>query len=66
MVALHRGTILLSYPVLAELYEVLARPKLRRYLDEADIRSFLAALTHEAEFVGQRQISLDNTFVVVL
>ena len=51
MLARNRGTILLSYTVLAELYEVLGRPRLRRYLDEGDVRNFLAALTHQAEWI---------------
>jgi putative PIN family toxin of toxin-antitoxin system len=42
---------LLSFEVLAELYEVLGRKRFRRYVDEEDIRSFLAALTREAEWV---------------
>jgi uncharacterized protein len=49
--ALKRGKILLSYSVLAELYDVLSRKKFRRYIDEEDVRGFLAALTREAEWV---------------
>jgi uncharacterized protein len=45
------GAILLSYAVLAELFEVLHREKFRRYIDEEDIRRFLAALTREAVWV---------------
>jgi len=37
--------------VLAELYEVLSRKRFRRYVDEEDIRTFLAALTREAQWV---------------
>ncbi len=44
--------ILLSYAVLAELFEVLHREKFRRYIDQEDIRRFLAALTREAEWVN--------------
>jgi len=50
--ALREGKILLSFAALAELYEVLSRKQFRRYVDEQDIRSFLAALTREAQWVG--------------
>jgi len=49
--ALSKGTILLSYSVLAEVYEVLTRKQFRRYVDEEEVRAFLAALTREAEWV---------------
>jgi putative PIN family toxin of toxin-antitoxin system len=49
--AVREGKILLSFPVLAELYEVLSRKRFRRYVDEEDIRSFLASLTREAQWV---------------
>ena len=49
--ALQKGKVLLSFATLAELYEVLGRKKFLRYIDEEDIRSFLAALTREAEWV---------------
>jgi uncharacterized protein len=49
--ARQEGVILLSYDVLAELFEVLHREKLHPYIDEEDIRRFLAALTREAEWV---------------
>ena len=49
--ALQKGSVLLSFATLAELYEVLGRKKFLRYIDEEDIRSFLAALTREAEWV---------------
>ena len=49
--ALQKGKVLLSFPVLAELYEVLGRKRLRRYIDEEDVRIFLAALTREAQWV---------------
>ena len=42
---------MISFPTLAELYEVLGREKFLRYVDEIDIRNFLAALTREAEWV---------------
>ncbi len=37
--------------MLAELYEVLTRKKFRRYVEEEDVRVFLAALTREAQWV---------------
>jgi putative PIN family toxin of toxin-antitoxin system len=49
--ALQKGKVLLSFATLAELYEVLGRKKFLRYIDEEDIRSFLAALTREAQWV---------------
>ena len=49
--ALRRGTILLSFAVLAELYEVLGRKQFARYVDEEDVRKFVAALTRETEWV---------------
>jgi len=49
--AVREGKILLSFAVLAELYEVLSRKRFRRYVDEEDIRSFVAALTREAQWV---------------
>jgi len=49
--ALQKGRILVSFAVLAELYEVLSRKRFRRYVDEEDIRTFLAALTREAQWV---------------
>jgi putative PIN family toxin of toxin-antitoxin system len=49
--ALRKGKVLLSSAVLAELYEVLTRKQFRRYIDEEDIRIFLAALTSEAQWV---------------
>ncbi len=49
--ALKRGKVLLSFAVLAELYEVLSRTKFRRYVDEEDVRTFLAALTREAQWI---------------
>jgi len=48
---LRKGKILLSFAALAELYEVLSRKQFRRYVDEEDIRNFLAALTREAQWV---------------
>src|SRR5208283_4536504 len=49
--AQHDGAILLSFAVLTELFEVLHREKFRHYVDEEDVRRFLAALTREALWV---------------
>ena len=49
--ALKKGRVLLSFAVLAELYEVLTRKQFRRYIDEEEIRTFVAALTREAQWV---------------
>lgn len=49
--ALRTGKVLLSFEALAELYEVLNRKQFRRYIDEKVIRTFLAALTREAEWI---------------
>jgi uncharacterized protein len=49
--ALRKGTVLISFAALAELREVLSRRKFRRYIDEEDIRMFLAALTRQTEWV---------------
>jgi len=49
--ALAQGQFILSFSALAELYEVLSRKQFRRYVDDADIRVFLAALTREAEWI---------------
>ena len=49
--ALKPGKLLLSFPILAELCEVLSREKFRRYIDEEDVRTFVAVLTREAEWV---------------
>jgi uncharacterized protein len=43
--------LLLSFAVPAELCEVLSRKRFRRYIDEEDIRTFVAVLTREAERV---------------
>jgi putative PIN family toxin of toxin-antitoxin system len=50
-VALREGKVLISFATLAELNEVLSRKRFRSYVDEEDVRSFLAALTREAEWV---------------
>ena len=49
--ALQEGRILLSFATLAELYDVLSRKRFRRYLNEEDIRTFVAVLIREAEWV---------------
>lgn len=49
--ALTTGKLLLSFALLAELYDVLSRKRFRRYLDEEDVRGFLAALTRESQWV---------------
>lgn len=43
--------LLLSFPVLAELNEVLGRQHFRRYVHEDEVRRFLAAFAREAEWV---------------
>lgn len=48
---MREGRVLISFAALAELNEVLSRKRFRRYVDEEDVRSFLAALTREAEWV---------------
>ncbi len=50
-VAIREGKVLLSFATLAELYEVLTRKRFRPYVDEEDIRDFLAALTREVQWV---------------
>ena len=47
---LREGKVLVSFVALAELNEVLSRKRFRRYIDEEDVRSFVAALTREAEW----------------
>jgi putative PIN family toxin of toxin-antitoxin system len=49
--AQRHGTILLSYETLREVSEVLRRERFRRYIDEDDIRLFVAALTCESEWI---------------
>ena len=49
--ALRQGQVLLSLATLAELSEVLNRKELRRYIDEEDVRTLLAAITREAHWV---------------
>lgn len=55
---LAEGKILLSFDTLAELFEVLNRKRFRQYIDEEDVRHFIAALTHEAVWIDiVREIS---------
>jgi len=49
--ALKQGKLLISFGVLAELCEVLSRKQFRRYIDEEDVRTFVAVLTREADLV---------------
>jgi uncharacterized protein len=56
---LRQGVLLISSPALSELYEVLARKRFRRYVDEKDVRYFLLALAREAEWIEvQERISV--------
>lgn len=50
-IALANGKLLLSFETLAELYQVLGRKQFRKYVDEESIRTFIAALAREAEWV---------------
>lgn len=47
----HAGVILLSLSVLTELYDVLSRKRFRDYVDDGALKSFVTALTREAEWV---------------
>lgn len=49
--ALKQGKLLISFAVLAELCEVLSRKQFRRHIDEEDVRTFVAVLTREAEWI---------------
>jgi uncharacterized protein len=49
--AFSEGKVLLSFATLAELYDVLTRKQFRRYIDEEDARSFVAALARESEWI---------------
>jgi len=50
--ALEQGSVLLSFATLAEVHDVLGRKQFRRYVNDEDVRSFLAALTRETEWVN--------------
>jgi putative PIN family toxin of toxin-antitoxin system len=45
---------LLSFSVLAELYEILSRKQFSPYVDEDDIRKFVATVTREAQWVEEK------------
>ena len=49
--AIEHGALLTSTVVLAELSEVLGRPRFNRYLTEARRREFLALLVRESELI---------------
>ena len=49
--AFREGKVLLSFATLAELYDVLHRKQFRRYINEEDARSFIAALARESEWI---------------
>jgi uncharacterized protein len=49
--AFERGRVLLSLPVLTELYEVLARPMFGKYVAEQDVRLFLSAYVQKVEWI---------------
>jgi putative PIN family toxin of toxin-antitoxin system len=51
--ALRARAVLLSFSVLAELYEILSRKRFGQYVNEEDIRRFAAALTREAQWVEE-------------
>ena len=49
--ALQNGRVLLEHAALTELYDVLRRKQFGRYIDEEDVRTFVAVLTRAAEWV---------------
>jgi len=49
--AFREGKVLLSFATLAELYDVLHRKQFRRYIEEEDVRSFIAALARESDWI---------------
>lgn len=49
--AVDQGKILLSFPALEELDEVLRREKFRKYFDEDEANHFLAALVQIADWI---------------
>ena len=51
-----RGTLVLSTPTYSELVEVLYRPRLRRYIEEEERRSFLSRLGEMAKFVEPSEV----------
>lgn len=57
--AFEQGRVLISAETIAELDEVLRRPKFDKYLSEEDRLEFLAAFVREAEVVEVRQVVTD-------
>lgn len=57
--AFERGKVLVSADTIAELDEVLRRPKFDKYLREEDRLEFLAAFVREAEVVEVTQVVTD-------
>lgn len=49
--ALRAGEVLLSISTLAELSSVLSRERFKTYIDEEDVRDFLAALVRETQWI---------------
>lgn len=45
------GKILLSFPVLKELHDVITRPKFHEYIGDGEAELFLASFVREAEWV---------------
>ena len=58
-VAVGQGRLLMSAAVVAELDEVLRRPKFNKYVSEEDRLEFLAALIREAEIVAVAETITD-------
>ncbi len=54
-IALISGKILISEATLAEIHDVLRRPKLQRYFSERDVERFLERLRREGEVVPVEQ-----------
>ena len=52
--AVELGTLLISWPVLAELSDVLGRPRFQRYVSEGVVRRFVYSLARRAEWVEVR------------
>lgn len=53
--ALKTGVVLLSLPVIDELYDVFRREKFNRYISENDRIQFLTAIVHDAVLVEIRE-----------
>jgi predicted nucleic acid-binding protein len=53
------GAILLSLGILTVLFEVLSRKQFRGYIDEEEMRRFLAVLTHSGESFRKKYSLLD-------